>query len=70
MRHLYTFILTVLLDVQESGLFCGRVRSIATGAETTFNGLDEMVAWIRRQVDTGGEDVQEPSSKLAVLEKH
>ena len=44
MRQPYTFIVTLLLDDQAPDLFRGRVRYVATDAEMTFTGVEELVA--------------------------
>ncbi len=47
MRHLHVFLLTLLLDDQDTELICGRIRSITTGEEATFERVEELAAWIR-----------------------
>jgi hypothetical protein len=50
MRLPLTFVLTLLLDDQNPGLFHGRVRSVATDDEITFSGPDELVALLRSEI--------------------
>jgi hypothetical protein len=60
MRQLHTFVLTLLPDGQDAAFLRGRVRAIATTEEATFVGLDELIQFIRSQVEKyGGVAVQD-----------
>lgn len=50
MRLPLTFVLTILLDDQNPGLFHGRLRSVAVDVELTFSGPDDLVALLRAAV--------------------
>ena len=50
MRLPVTFVLTILLDDQNPGLFHGRLRSVAADVEMAFTGPDELVALLRSEI--------------------
>ncbi len=50
MRHPQTFILTLLVDDQDTSSICGRVRSVSSSDETAFAGLDALIQFIHAQM--------------------
>jgi hypothetical protein len=51
MRQPHTFLITVLLDDHDTTTLRGRVRFIASGEETSFVGINELVPFIRLQIE-------------------
>jgi hypothetical protein len=51
MRQPHTFLLTVLLDDHDATTLRGRVRFIASEEETSFVGIDELIRFMRTQVE-------------------
>lgn len=49
MRQTHTFILTLVSDDDQPGLWRGRVRRVATGDEAAFVGIKELVRLVRAQ---------------------
>ncbi len=62
MRQPHTFLLTILLDERDPALICGRICFVATAEEETFTGVDDLLRWMRAQVEKYGERLARDST--------